>query len=471
MYKRTFELLSKFVSTANNVTIQFDMDGGAKADMKNNILHLPKNISSSHAYAAISLMMHESAHIKHSKIIPIKDVVKTKAEFSILNAIEDIRIDIKNFDILPNIWSFYEELIREVKADIDKKLPVEARALCWSILHYEGFEPKNIFGVDAKTLGKQILDPITYARRAINMKDWVDLRNRILEIKKILNIPPDPEIPQDQLDKLQMGDAVDGPLGSVEKILRPEKVFKQGQESMDGASGDVVGGIAMDELYTNQFKEILNVKEKKVVDNGMRLDTNSLVSFKTGEVNELFKEDKIIKKKKSKVMFLLDGSGSMDAQLLDGTTRLKVVTKSVKKLTEILDEVSETEGLNVDWGVGMFRRFYFPFTKDNWQSQYSAAGGTDFAGPFQAVMQEMIDDYTIDGKRIIIVMTDGEVEDREINEINETVMRNYNDVRSLIIGVGASGNCMLVKKITGDNIILAEENAVPVIMETIKALL
>ena len=46
---------------------------------------------------------------------------------------------------------------------------------------------------------------------------------------------------------------------------------------------------------------------------------------------------KIVKKKKSKIYFLLDASGSMASNLLDGQSRAKVVSKSVKKLTEILD--------------------------------------------------------------------------------------------------------------------------------------
>jgi len=474
MYRKTFEVLAKYISKKTGVAIQFDTDGGAHADMKNDILHLPKDIAKSHAYAAISLIMHEAAHIRHSKVIPIDKVIKTKGEFSILNAIEDIRIDNLNFRVLPNVWNFYEALIDEVKKEFDPKTPLASRALCWCILKLENFNPKAMFGVDARALGMKCMEPIQDALYRIDVGHWDDLRNRILEIKKILGITAkqDPPMPQVQVAGLQMGGNVEGSPIDTDTTLHPGKVLSCGQgQGMDGGSSSAIGGLAMDEQCANQFKEILNVKERKVVDNGTYLDTDNLVAFKTGDVNALFKEEKIIKKKKSKIFFLMDASGSMSSPMLCGKSRSHVVSKAVKKMTDILDEVSSVEGLNVDWDVGAFRGSYVPLNKETWQQEYGSGGGTNFERPFLQVMDTMLKDYTIDGKRIIVCFTDGDVYDHEIDTVKASIMRNFTDVRALVISVGSTNNSRIVKEITGDNIIVAEDNAVPVIMETIKAML
>lgn len=472
MYKRTFEVLAKYISKENKVTLQFDSNEGAHADMTNNVLHLPTTIASSHAYAALALMMHESAHIRCSKIIPIKEIVKTASEFNILNAIEDVRIDLLNFQRLPNIFTFYEELIKEVKVNSQNpNIDLPTKALCWAILRIEQFRPKGMFGMAAQMLGDQIINDMEQGVSQINFRYWAELRKTILKIKETLKIPPEPELPPEQIAKLQMGGNVPGPV-DTKSVLQPSAVFSKGQSNdMGGGSSGQIGNIAMEDQFVTQFKEILNVKERKLVDNGSRLDADSLISFKTGDVGELFKEEKVIKKKKSKISFLLDSSSSMRSPLIDGVEACIVVSKSVKKLTEILDEVSSLEGLNVDWAVGMFKNNYYPLNKDTWQKEYTIGGGTQFAHPFLQVMNEMLGDYTIDGKKIIIAFTDGDVADQEIEDIKEAIITNFNDVRALIIGVGSAGGSMLVKEITGDNIIHVEADAVTVIIETIKALL
>ena len=142
MLKRTFEVFSKYISKQHNVSIVFDTDGTAHADMKNDVLHLPAEIANEHALGALALTMHEAAHIKHSKIIPIQQVAPMQSDFHILNAIEDIRIDRKNFHALPNVYAFYEELVKKHLDLTDPKLPQSSRLLCAGILWCEGFNPK-----------------------------------------------------------------------------------------------------------------------------------------------------------------------------------------------------------------------------------------------------------------------------------------------------------------------------------------
>jgi len=331
-----------------------------------------------------------------------------------------------------------------------------------------------MFSSDSDKLGLEIIPDMDSSTMDIDYDRWDDLRVKILEIKKKLGITDaqDPPMTPQQIAGLQMGGNVDGSPINVDGILHPGSIFSCGQgKGMEGGSGAAIGSLAMEEQCANQFKEILNVKERKVVDNGTFLDTDSLVAFRTGDVGELFKEERIVKKKKSKIFFLLDASGSMGTNLIDGQSRATVVKKSLTTLTQILDEVSSIEGLNVDWEIGAFKSHYIPLEKDTWKSNYNIGGGTQFEDPFNEVMEKMLKDYTIDGKRIIICFTDGDVADFEIENVRDNIARNFTDVRSLIISVGSTGQSKIAKEITGDNIIIAEDNAVPVIMETIKAML
>jgi hypothetical protein len=477
MYKRTFEILAKYISQETGVTLAFDTEGPAHADMTNKVLHLPKNIGNENAMGAIALAMHEAGHIKHSKIIPIKEIVKTTADFHILNAIEDVRVDINNFGVLPNIRDFYREMVKKYIDFTNCKAPEEARRLCIGILSAESFSP-NISVEDERfmatsKLTKEICEGVDH----IYAQDWSLLKKRINKIKKILNITPDKEQPYQpqpgegnggiQNKNQSQQDCLDG----VDQIIHPSEIWQSGTQDMIGPSGNSTNPLAMDEQCANQFKEILNQKEIKIVNEGTILDTDNLTAYFTGDTNELFKEEKVVKKKKSKVMFLLDASGSMEARLTDGKHRYEVVQSSVKKLTQILDEVRELEGIDVDWEIGQFRNGFYPLKKENWESSYSPRGGTQFQGPFIQCVNKLLQDYTITGKKIIIVFTDGDVEDHEIKNVKDYIVKNFSDVRSMLIGVGTDFSSAMAKELVGDNIIIAEENAVNVIMETIKSML
>jgi len=143
MYKKTFEVLAKWIASEYNVKIVFDeQDGAGHAELNTNTIHLPHNIANSNALSALALLMHEAAHLAHSKILPMKDLVKDQEDHMILNAIEDIRIDYLNFNKLPNIRTFYEQLVKD-HIDLTKsQAPKEITALCGAILNAEGFSPK-----------------------------------------------------------------------------------------------------------------------------------------------------------------------------------------------------------------------------------------------------------------------------------------------------------------------------------------
>lgn len=511
MYRRTFEVFAKFIAKQNNVEIVFDTDGGAHANMKTNVLHLPKEIADDNAFGALALTMHEAAHIKHSKVIPAKEVAPMQSDFHILNAIEDIRIDLKNFQVLPNVFSFYEDLVKKhmdltsvgIQAQLKKNqsykdIPESAVRLCAGILIAEGFSPK-MNKADKEFLTKSklvnILDEGVYQ---IEHSEWKKLKKTIQDIKKLLNIDPSKDVPNKaqyvngdpngddegegipvavegedgQGDKPGQGAAKPDPndLSGTGKLMKPAAIWGKGNK-MPGGSMMATNPLAMDEQCAKQFKEILNVKEIKVIEEGSTLDTDSLVSFYTGDIETLFKQEKTVRKKKSKIMFLIDASGSMGTKLLDNKSRAAVVKSCVQKLTEILNEVQHLEGLNVDWCVSQFDDYYKPLTKDGWQSEYRPDGGTNFISGFDGAMNDMVKDYTVEGKRIIVAFSDGDIGGSEIDHVNTLIGRNHSDVRALVIGVGSDMQGKFVKDIVGNNVIIAEDNATEIIMETIKAML
>lgn len=500
MYRRTFEVFAKFIAKQNNVSLAFDTDGGAHADMTNDILHLPKDIANENALGALALTMHEAAHIKHSKSIPIKEIAPVQSDFFILNAIEDIRIDRKNFQILPNIYAFYEELVKK-HMDLTKikDVPESAIRLCAGILQAEGFNPKMHQADKDFMRNSNLVSYLDQGTHEIEAHDWKAVKKTIKDIKKLLKVDPSKDVPnkavyingdpngkdqaqgqgQDQNGQGNGKDPATGAgkgkpdpndLSGVSKITSPAAVWDKGQR-MPGGSALVTSPLAMDEQCAKQFKEILNVKEIRIIDEGSVLDTDNLTAFYTGDVNELFRQEKTFRKKKSVVMFLIDASGSMGTKLLDNKARAAVVKSCVQKLTAILDEVQQLEGLNVDWKVSQFDDRYTRLTKDNWQKEYHPDGGTSFIAGFEGAYNDMVDDYSIEGKRIIVAFSDGDISSNEIDHVSKLIAKNHADVRGLVVGVGSDMNSKFVKDIVGDNVIIAEDNATEVIMESIKSML
>lgn len=501
MYRRTFDIIAKYVASQNKVDIVFDTEGSAYADMENNVLHLPQEIANENAHAALALLMHEAAHIKHSKNIPIKELCPMKSDFNILNAIEDIRIDKKNFGLLPNVRGFYEEMVKK-HLDLTKDNGAEARRrLCAGILKAEGFNPKLTKEDSDFMKSSKLEDVMMRGTQEIEFKDWKKFKKTIDEVKKLLKIDPSKDVPNKET-QIRVGN---GPVGDdqgqpqpqagtqkvkgkgkaasanpnaadqgntdgVSQLTQPSATWGKGAR-MPGGSVFAMNPLAMDEQCVNQFKEILNVKEQKIIPEGSILDTDNLVAYYTGDIEGLFKEAKTIRKKKSKIMFLIDCSGSMDETLIDGQRRGSVVKACVDKLTKVLDEVQNLEGLNVDWAIGQFADRYYPLTKENWKSQYSPNGGTNFQNGFDGAMDDMLKDYTVEGKRIIVAFTDGDVNESDVDHVNERIRKHHSDVRSLVIGVGSCMTGKFVKELVGDNVIIAQENATEVLIETIKEML
>lgn len=469
MHKRTYEILAKYIGKKNGIKVVFEPDCEPRADVKNKVITVPPNIKEDCAYGALTTLMHEAAHIRYTDVIP-EEFSKIPEDHEITNIIEDVRIDKKNFGILPNIREFYD---RYYKKHVEKrnkqdmsKVPMSTKVLINSIFNASGFPEYGIRDDDVQKIDRHygISNMVSNSTWTIDAHDWKNLRVQIDEIKRKLKII-------DSKEKDQQGGQ--GKQGQGDKPSVRQVGFDEGGDSWgtdnSGSSGSAeLGTVGLQELTKAKFKELLNIKEVRIITDGGKIDTDNLTAFLTGDVEELFKEEKSEHKKCSKIMFIIDGSSSMGERLLDGSMRRTTVASACTEIINIIKEVQSLEGLNVDWDISAFNTEYIPLSKENWVNEYMrTGGGTSIDTGFKGAMDKMLNDPTIDGKRIIIMFSDGDVDECEIEEIKKMILRHGEDVRCVVIGVGSDINGEYSKEIIGERNILAQESADIVIMESI----
>lgn len=513
MNRRTFDIISKYISKANRAKIVFDVDGdGAYADMKTNEIHMPDKIGNRNVFAVLALLMHESAHVAYSKTA-LKECVEHKdppdpTDMHIFNVVEDVRIDEKNFNKLPNVKSFYHRLLKDFcdyskegfvsGKPLPEKPPIYHRVLIAALMKREGFSEFAFRDREvANWLSKNPLeDEIRDCVYAMNNSCWKDARDHIQRIKKMLNLPPAPPPVKVQMvtgeckpgdkDGDQSGQDGQGKdkgkkqvaqgvptsaLDGLGKLLRPGGMFSDTGKKLSG-KGSGMGEAALQEQTVQQFKELLNIKETKVVEDGNMIDTDNLTSLFTGDIEEVFIEDKYVKCKKSKILFLLDGSGSMDEKLYDNKITYKVVAEAVESLTKILREVQNEESIDVDYEITKFESSGMDrLSKDNWRTNYYAGGGTNLASAFREALSYLQKDHTVEGKKIIIVVTDGNVDIDQVENFKRYTVEFGAEVSALVIGVGCDPAGAMAVDVLGDNLILSSEHADEVIFEAIRRLL
>jgi hypothetical protein len=484
----TFEMLAKWVAKHNNAKVVFDGQAtGASCNVKTNEIFMPENLKEHNIFAGLALLMHEGAHLNHSKKIP-PDLAKGYISRSIINVMEDIRIDRKNFNILYNIRDFYERLVKDhvyARKDEIAKDTLMTRCLINSILRLENFgiikDDKEAVEFSQKN---NVDDVVWRGTDAIEKSDWKELLERVNEVKRIFKIKDEDDFeiptitiaphpgPQGKGEGEGEGTG-DGPelKINVDKFMRPSSAWDKG-EGIKGPSRDIIGEAAFQDMTREAFKELLNIKERRIVYEGMKLNTEKLTDFFTGDVEELFHEEDIMKVKKSKVAFCLDASGSMSSVLIDGKMRTDVLVRTVRSIINILKELQETEGLNISYDVWAFDYNAEKLKVDNWEKEYSCrGGGTNLLQAFIDVQTDILNNHEIDGNRMVILVTDGEVGQDEIDNLRDHILRHGAAVRCMVVGLGADMNGRFVERIAGDNNILAEEHSDSIIMDCIRTML
>ena len=491
--------------------------------MQNNHIIMPSDIPPEHSFNALSTLMHEAAHINYTKNDVPRDVVKDSLAHEIFNAIEDIRIDQKNMSMLWNIGEFYR---RAVPYDVERrkpllpKCPLHKKVLINAIYALEGLPEGHIQDKEAEELEQKegIQSIMRDAIYSIEAKDWDKLRAHIENLIVKLGLS---KFPRNPIKEITIGGIGQGKgqgtpcpaCGGTGKVGGNEQGDKgkgagssqgqpeagkqggtcpvcggsgqadcdlsglkgndgqlgHGQGTGSGAGNSELGEVAMREITKQKFKELLNIKETKRIEDMTRINPDNLTAFFTGDINELFCDDVVVKKKKSRIHLLLDGSGSMGCGLpIDGSSRRGVVGGCVKQLASILNEVCELEGLNVDWSIAGFTGRYHPMSKENWEKEYARInGGTDLISAFKRAQDEILSNPEVDGQKLIVVFTDGEVNDSEIEEMHKRIIQHGADVRCMVIGVGAGVTSYFVDEIVHDFNIIAKESADQILLEAI----
>jgi len=493
---KTYEILAKWIGRTTGVTVEFKPDVTPCVDMQTKHIILPSNVEEKDAFASLSHLMHEAGHVRYTGGIPVKEVTQdNQIAHGVLNAIEDVRIDRHNFQLLPNIHEFYK---RGVAYDVEhrkkvkmEEVPLHKKVLVNTIYELEGLREGHIKDREAEEFADKhnIHHKVEMAIDDIEMENWGGLKDKIEELMKIFGLDKLPKVPLSATG----GDAHPcpacngtgkdtngtsckvcggkGTLGTTDlSDLKPnaKQVFglKPGEGTTVGNAE--MGEVALQELTRERFKAMLNIKEVRRIPMGEDLNTDNLPAYLTGDIDELFHEEQIIRKKKSRIKLLLDGSGSMDTALLDGKSRKSAVCGCAKELVKILAELEQLEGLSVDWSIAGFTGNYHPLSKENWEKEYlRTSGGTNLESAFAVVHDELVNDPELDGKRIVIVFTDGDVHKREVEAVQDRIIKHGHDVRVMVVGVGAEVTGTFVTEICGDMNILAKETADQILLEAI----
>ena len=235
MNQKTFDIIAKYIAKQDGITIKYDHpQGGASANLDTKTIHLPDSIKETNVLSALTLLMHESAHLRYTKIPPtVAD--GDQINHTIINAIEDVRIDGKNMSRLSNVRGFYNKLYEDSQ-DRDSNAPLPLKALCNAILRMEGFPQYGFKDKETDDFVSKInlTDEMQDALGMIECGRWDDLKDKVAHIRTLLGIPPpdsngnghsngnpgtNPEQTEDKQDKsVGQNPGVDNPLGKLEEI-------------------------------------------------------------------------------------------------------------------------------------------------------------------------------------------------------------------------------------------------------------
>ena len=472
MNRVTFEMLAKWIAQQNKAKIVFDGTAkGAYCNMKTNEIFMPTDLKEHNILAGLALLMHEAGHLNKSKTIP-HDLVKGKISREILNVIEDVRVDNHNFQILYNIKEFYERLIKDhvyARKDEIAKEELMTRCLINAILRNTGFRGINDAEADEFNQKNNVESIISQGGQAIERKDWNHAKEIIKKVKKIFNVK-DEDDKEEESTTVGIGEGGGTDQLNVQKYLHPASAWDKG-EGIKGPSKDIIGEASFQELTKESFKELLNIKEKRIINEGLKLDTDNLTTFFTGCIDDLFTDEDKVKVKKSKIAFCLDASGSMGSSLIDGKQRTDTLVRTVRSIINILKEIQETEGLNISYDVWAFDYKAEKLNIDSWEKDYTTkGGGTNLLQAFLDVQDDILKNQEIDGNKMVILVTDGEVGNDEIEGLKGHIIKHGAEVKCMVIGIGANMSGHFVTKIAGDNNILAEEHADSIVMDCIRTM-
>lgn len=208
--------------------------------------------------------------------------------------------------------------------------------------------------------------------------------------------------------------------------------------------------ISLSEETRQRVKEELKQKIKHEVEGLKELNTNNLMSFFTGEVDDLFKEDTHLKEYKTKVFFLLDASGSMDSEVESSSNMVEsgqnkqsftltdMIKISMDPVVNIIKEVMQ-ESYSIDYDIYPFSSTLLP--KLNNVSSLTNGGGTDLSSSLNKLFSIIKESADYD-RKLVVVCTDGEIDDADMASLSKNLKQKDDDIRITFLLIRTSSLCI-----------------------------
>jgi len=524
MNRRTYELLARWIADQEGIKIEFEDDCCPQVEMNSKVITLPGNIREEDALGSLAALMHEAGHLEITSKIDLRGIIESKLDQEILNVLEDIRVDLHNFQRLPNVRTFYKQRIAKsfklIKKDDFLKKELIVRVFCKMIERGEKFQgfpdPEadkfiNDCGLMQDVQDWQYVQSSYYSDKEelYSTNERKKIIKSVKEKVKSLLFPPkapppapkgrkkDEDGKQQQEKTPQKGngsgcDPKDDSSDEKEEREEPDDsregtepdnaTSEQEDETAQEINEEMKGlfptlesykpdkegmkkrdlpDAAVRELTKDEFKRLLNKKYKKIVDYGRMLNTKALHNYALGNFEKLFIDRKIIHKKKSKIVFLLDASGSMSGG------KKEILIRAVKPIIKTVDEVRKGEGIDVEWCVIGFCEKAERFQNSTWEQEFmQMSGGTFITGAIKAGIKE-INAGDITGSRILVLATDGEVGADDIKTAQNLLLRE--DTKAVILGIQTNPFSPFSRNIVKDNIIWTEKDADQVILSAVRS--
>jgi hypothetical protein len=488
MQLQTFETLAKWIGERTGATVEFSDVGGPVVDLNTNVIKIPANLKAGKELEGLATIFHEAAHMRYTKIG--KDPDADKLEDFILNFAEDMRINRKLIADYRNAHAFFDAVYAEPPGD--DKLRQTMLYLIGEIELYNNSKFASVREMRRKkyaTLRQEITDcnlrvefenlvqRLRYQTNDDERKGIFEQVKTIKEIlKKFLNIPeeppaqPQPQPQQSESGKGQKGED-DSPgeqqedeekedgeqdAGAAEE-KQNDKIAEMLQETKDGISGYKkyfkpsefslpmsVQAMVMLDNTKEAIRHALTVKNKITVSGDQELSPR-LESFFVGNVDELFEQHKKERIPSTKVYFLLDKSGSMARDLrTDGKSRRDIVRIVMGGMIKFLDEIKEQTNVAYD-----LYAFDTDLRQIHGMNEYGGSGGTCMSDCFKQLLAIMqVDDRAQVNKKIVLVMTDAEVDASDVDMMKKLMTTANLNSTCAVVGIGIQ-KAYHIKNLTG----------------------
>jgi hypothetical protein len=502
--KAEFLAVAKWACKYANVKLLFDSTTGPHVDIRTRVIHMPSRMAIKDMPIWIGTVIHEAMHVKHTPIW-LSQIPRDDADHTIINAIEDERIEglacrqLRAFSATLNrmVQSISLEITDDEHTNGNMGMQVLGNFACQ---HSKRKPFYKCYSLECRTLPllkklkarhDHIITKVTPTAFKQHLTEYYAILD---ELKALLNLPAEDKQPQQQQKKQQgapgpsdgkpkeqegEGDSEEGEALPVGKTSQKEpqkgKGILQTMAYRTKPSGGESQGIDMDGMAVTEHSVPLNdsVRERiktalkkttqATADDGNCLDTDEIISFMTGDIDDLFYEETTEKKMRTKVYFLMDTSGSMHANDMDTfmgsnvakhdygcPTRLDVAHGAFVSLRQVIDELKEEDGCDIDYEAFVFADHCAKWPKMDKENMPPVGGGTAFYKAMEHVVGEIMKEDP-SNKRILVVITDGDMSAGQTDSTETLLLSTGQDIRVVFVQIGDDNrrNDFFKHKITG----------------------